>query len=232
MSLAELDPPSGASPAPQHRSAPPGALPGCRGPAERGAPLRPGTAALPAREKGDGLKAGREGSGPQRRDPRSAAGGEGSPRRAAANGASPAAPTCGDTKPLPGHGQRGPWELRPGAASGVGREGSPVAITASKSFSSALRSPFLGGAIATPTPGKAGSARDGARSAPARGTAPVPLLTEPSARSPALPEPTAGRTIPAQGWGALRASLSSSASFPRGAAGEEEPVRFYPFFLS
>lgn len=87
-----------------------------------------------------------------------------------------------------------------------------MAITASKSFSSALRSPLLGGAIAAPAHGKAGSARDGARSAPA------PLLSAPSARSPALQGPAAGRTIPAQGRGALRASLSPCASFPPGAA--------------
>lgn len=168
---------------------------------------------------------GGKAGGPQRRDLRSAAGGGGSPRRAAGNGASPAAPNVRGSKSLPGHSQRGPWELRPGAASGEGREGSPVAITANKSFSSALRSPFLGGAIAVPAPGKAGSARDGARSAPSRGTAPAPLLMEPSARSPALPGPAAGRTIPAQGWGPLRTNPSPSATFPCGAAAQEEPVR-------
>lgn len=83
-----------------------------------------------------------------------------------------------------------------------------MAITASKSFSSALKSPFLGGAIAVPAPGKAGSARDASPNSPFRGTAPAPLLMEPSARSPALPGPAAGRTIPAQGWGPLRTNLS------------------------
>lgn len=83
-----------------------------------------------------------------------------------------------------------------------------MAITASKSFSSALKSPFLGGAIAVPAPGKAGSARDASPNSPFRDTAPAPLLMEPSARSPALPGPAAGRTIPAQGWGPLRTNLS------------------------